>query len=193
MRGPVAALSPRYLYISKALRGDKVLDVGCGYGPLGYMLYSVGFGGYLVGVDVFLPYLRKAKIFYGDVVQADARMLPFRDGAFSDAVCSEVVEHMDKHDGYLLLEELKRLAWNVVVTCPLGFNRHPEYDGNPFQEHKSAWYPRDFEKRGYEVAAWGRKIQLLIGKGYIFAQYPRLTVKLPNQRLSKVLGVMRRA
>jgi SAM-dependent methyltransferase len=60
--------------------GARFLDVACGHGR--HMAHMPRDS--VVGIDIKLEYLRHAKKF-GDVVQADIRLMPFRKGAFHGA------------------------------------------------------------------------------------------------------------
>jgi hypothetical protein len=43
----------------------------------------------------------------------------------------------------------------VVILTPYGFMVQPPYPDQPWMEHKSGWWPRDFEARGYVVSGTG--------------------------------------
>ncbi|TDE26890.1 class I SAM-dependent methyltransferase [Actinomadura sp. 6K520] len=82
---------------------SRVLDVGCGEGAL-----SAVFAGsppfLLVGLDASAVLLRAHP---GPRVQADARRLPFRDGAFDAVVAVNMLYHLD--DPGLALREAHRV------------------------------------------------------------------------------------
>jgi SAM-dependent methyltransferase len=50
---------------------------------------------------------------------ADARALPFDDGAFDVAHCSLLLHHLDPHDAVQALEELRRVSTRGVVINDL--------------------------------------------------------------------------
>ena len=66
----------------------------------------------------------------------------------------DVVEHLEKNEGKVLLKEVDRVARKqIVIFTPLGFMpQHIELDkrdrwglhGGDFQEHKSGWLPNEF-------------------------------------------------
>lgn len=128
------------------------LDAGCGKGdsrsPFGM------FASYFVGLDVFYPYLKscKANELFDDVVMGDVKHLPFRNESFDVAMSFNVIEHLEKEDGDLMLRQLERVAKKyVMVTTSYEFYEQHSYDGNPYQEHLSHWSEAEFKERGYEV------------------------------------------
>lgn len=76
--------------------GARVVDVGCGDGR--HVREAARRGCFSVGVDYDATELRKARARLGgaavDLVVADASRLPFRDGAFEAAICTETLEHL---------------------------------------------------------------------------------------------------
>ena len=97
--------------------GDTILDVACGRGKWGYLLRvnwwrtEKGKGDsepkILIGVDIFFPFLKKVKYhrIYDDVVLCHASYLPFREDSFDVVLASEILEHIEKGEGQLLLRE----------------------------------------------------------------------------------------
>ena len=134
--------------------GRSILDVGCGKGSLGILMLRNG--RYIVGVDIFLPYLRYCKIAksYSDCVLADARYLPFKGQAFDIVVCKDMIEHIEKEECIPLINEMEEIARRrVVIACPVGFSPKSasSIEGNVWQIHKSAWFPQEFRRMGYVV------------------------------------------
>ena len=67
--------------------------------------------------------------------------------------CSEVLEHLPFTDGMELLANVEKwAAKKVIITVPNGWVSQDEYDGNPYQRHRSWWYASDFRRRGYRVS-----------------------------------------
>ena len=88
-------------------RGDKVLDLGCGFGR--HAFEAARRGASVVALDagrdevngvadMFAAMVEAGELDAGsvhaDVVQGDALHLPFPDGAFDRVICSEVLEHI---------------------------------------------------------------------------------------------------
>jgi len=167
---------PSWWTISKHLdkRGKSLLDVGCGRGgPIERInrerkLFSVG-------ADIFRPYLLHCRAVgvYDDLVCCDVRLLPFGPGRFDIVLCSEVLEHLQRHEAEELISEMERIAYRqVVISTPVGRCHQQEYDGNPHQAHRSTWLPQDFRRLGYSVRGSG-----LRGMGGLIAQE---TSRLPE-------------
>ncbi len=150
---------PSWWTISKHLdkRGKSLLDVGCGRGGSierinrKRKLFSVG-------VDIFQPYLLhcRAAGFYDELVRCDVRLLPFGPDRFDIVLCSEVLEHLQRYEAERLINEIELIARRqVIISTLVGRCHQHEYDGNPYQAHRSAWTPEDFRQLGYAVRGSG--------------------------------------
>lgn len=93
---------------------DRIVDVGCG--PAGTGLAALEPGARITGVDfVDRPgYADGPREF----VVADARALPFEDGAFEIAYSSSVIEHLEPGDRPRFAAELRRIAGRYWVQTP---------------------------------------------------------------------------
>ncbi len=137
--------------IGRLLDGESqtCLDVGCGRGAFPVLgKYSS------VGVDIYGPNLAiaRGKGIYRDVLQCDVRELPFAPGSFDSVICIEVIEHLDKAEGTVLLRQLETIARRqVIITTPWGYCPLDEREDNPHLNHLSGWFPEEFTRAGYEV------------------------------------------
>jgi len=153
---------------------SAVLDVGCGPGYFFQEVRRRMRPRYAVGVDLFLPFLSACRrtMVYDDVILCDVRALPFIRRSFDSAICTEVIEHLEKRDGVGLIHQLEGIAkQNVVISTPVGFlHECPEYDrervlqnGSEYLKqqnayhspHVSGWSPQEFRRRGYRVVGTG--------------------------------------
>jgi len=151
-----------YGIITRAIgkNGRKLLDVGCGDGSLAKAL-NLNKNFKLTGVDIFEQYLKKARKtgLYEKLIKADVRNLPFKEEKFDVVFCAHLIEHLTRKEGLNLIGQLEKVAIRrVVFVTPVGFFPQDEYDENPYQEHKSTWWPEDFKKRGYKVIGQGLKL-----------------------------------
>jgi hypothetical protein len=81
-------------------------------------------------------------IYLGDIRELD-RVLPPDAPRYDLALLVDVIEHLEKPAGFELLARLLGRARRVLVTTPLGFRRQ-EIPGQPYETHRSGWYPWDF-------------------------------------------------
>lgn len=131
----------------------SVVDVGCGRGEPIIHLQKLGLHCYMVGVDLFSPYVKecKEKKLHNDYVIANATSLPFRNQSFDAALFLDVLEHLPKNDGCKAIHELERIAQIVALSSPTRFLHQDDYDDNPYQVHISGWQPSELKKLGYKV------------------------------------------
>jgi len=136
-------------YLNRELKNCRtVIDLGCGSNsPIAGMCIT-----YSVGVDLSKICLLEAKSkgIYDECVWMDVRSLGFRFKSFDCAVALDVLEHVEKSEGFQMLEEIEKIAREkVIVQTPNGFVL--QKDGSPLQIHRSGWGVDDFLKRGYTV------------------------------------------
>lgn len=143
--------------IESVEKGKRILDVGCGGGKWGYLLkISRKSPIYSVGIDVHGPNLQfvKEHKVYDEVIRSDARSLPFRDGWFQVVLAIEVLEHLEKSEGWEMLREIERVcSEEVILTTPNVYwhqrGRHHS------MEHKCRWTAKELSRIGYNVRGVG--------------------------------------
>jgi ubiquinone/menaquinone biosynthesis C-methylase UbiE len=121
------------------------------------VLRRLGLSSRVIGLDVYVQYLKNIKVLkiYDDRILASAKYLPFKEKAFDSVICFQIIEHLSKRDGMVALSELSKVADIGVVTTPVSFVKADVDPRNPFQKHKSGWYPEDFEQLGFRVKGYG--------------------------------------
>ena len=153
----------RFRHITDLIR-DKgaLLDVGCGSSRI---IQALPPGS--IALDIVLPKLRYARKFGKALVQGSGFALPFRDGAFSCVLCSQVIEHVPKESpildelcrvlapgGSLVLGTLDYSNWEWVLTEKLYRWLVP---GPHTGEHIAHYSRRElldwFGSRGFKLAA----------------------------------------
>ncbi|MHC4471509.1 MAG: class I SAM-dependent methyltransferase [Planctomycetota bacterium] len=101
-------------------RAGSILEVGSGSTGLGRYFRGVRF----TGVDLeFTDYgaVRGRRAEGMTAVRADARRLPFRNGAFDLVLSLDMLEHLDPDDRPPVVRELARVSRDhVVVAFPCG-------------------------------------------------------------------------
>ena len=129
---------------------SSVLDLGCGYNsPIQYCNVP-----YSVGVELFEPYLQESqkKHIYNQYIKADIRKVEFEPKSFDAILCSEVLEHLTKEEGYELIKKMEEWARKkIIITTPNGYLWQDGYDNNSMQEHKSGWSVEELENLGFNV------------------------------------------
>jgi hypothetical protein len=107
-----------------------------------------------IGVEIFQDYLEKydapgVEKVHGDMREWQSLGLP----EFQVALFVDSLEHIPKQDGLRLLDSLADKT--VLVYVPEGYWKQdddPWGHGNPWQEHKSEWWPEDF--RDFVITRW---------------------------------------
>jgi ubiquinone/menaquinone biosynthesis C-methylase UbiE len=138
--------------IRSTLRECKtVLDVGCGNcSPMRFVDEA-----YLVGVDGYQPALKEAREHgtHNEYVLGDVKAIGglFPNKRFDACVALDVIEHLEKEDGWRMLEAMERLAdRRVIIFTPNGFVPQKSKNGD-LQEHLSGWTAEEMRARGYRV------------------------------------------
>ena len=109
-------------------RDASVLDVGTGRADMPIAFAGVGWR--IVAVDANPQVSRVARRATErhttiEVVDGDARRLPFTDGSFDVAHCSLLLHHLDPDDAVAALRELARVSRSGVVVNDLRRGRLP--------------------------------------------------------------------
>lgn len=135
---------------------EVLLDIGCGIRPFNYINAKVH-----VCIEPHKEYIENVQI----LPTSEAHFVFLNTDALSgiknfadksvDTVCMmDLIEHLEKEDGFELLKEANRVARKqIIVFTPLGyFPQHyveGENDawglhGGALQQHKSGWELEDF-------------------------------------------------
>lgn len=129
---------------------DTVLDLGCGYNsPIQYCKK-----GFSMGVELYAPYLleSKKKDIHNQYIKADIREVKFEPNSFDVILCSEVIEHLKKEEGYELLERMEIWAKKkIIITMPNGYIWQDDVDSNKLQQHQSEWYTKELKDLGFKI------------------------------------------
>lgn len=111
--------------------GDRVLDIGCGYGRHSFEV--VRRGGHAVAADLSDTELKDVLATFaamgeseelppaalGSCVNANVLTLPFRDGAFDHVIASEILEHIpDDTDAMREVARVCKPGGTITVTVP---------------------------------------------------------------------------
>ncbi|MFX1387170.1 MAG: oligosaccharide flippase family protein, partial [Promethearchaeota archaeon] len=140
--------------LERAITGCKsILDVGCGSdSPIKQFSKKL----YCVGVDMYEPWLDKAKklkihneYYKMNVLKIDEK---FEENSFDCVIALDLIEHLTKKEGIVLLEKMKKIAKKrVIIFTPNEFVSQRVIDDNPWEIHKSGWNVKEMKQRGYNV------------------------------------------
>lgn len=132
----------------------SLLDVGCGFdSPVKRFARCME---RTVGVDLHPPYLAQSRTaaIHNEYHQRNALEVETAFGArsFDCVLAVDLIEHLEKDEGWRLLDAMERVARRkVIVFTPNGFVPQGEIDGNPHQRHRSGWTPVEMRSRGYRL------------------------------------------
>jgi len=154
----------------------SVLDLGCGRSsPLLRFKGRVR----IVGIDVIGRVDGYDEYVKGDVLKAREF---FGEKSF-DMVCAlDLIEHLEKEDGYKLIETMERIARKVIVVMtPNGF---VPQQGGYYDRHRSGWVKEEFKSLGFEV--YGLRGLKFLRKERCEPRSPKV-ITLPVLKVSEVL------
>ena len=101
--------------------GDRVLEVGCGYGWISRALWEAGNAEW-TGIDQSVEMVRRLRTEYpgrgSRALHADALHLPFRDGEFDKVLCTGVLMHIGQHT-VAVREMIRVLRPGGVLLCSI--------------------------------------------------------------------------
>lgn len=140
--------------LEKAIGNSQtVLELGCGdNSPLQFFTDKF----YSTGVDLFEKSIEisKNKNIHNDYIKADVLEIEqyVAANSYNTVIALDLIEHLEKNEGYKLIQIMKKLAKNkVIIFTPNGFMPQGDLNENPWQVHRSGWETSDFEKEGFKV------------------------------------------
>lgn len=83
---------------------------------------------------------------------------------FDICTAFDLIEHLSREDGYLLLYEIDRLTCGIsIVFTPNGFVWQAPSSNNPFNAHISGWKPSELREMGWHAARGHTGFRRLFG------------------------------
>ncbi len=160
MQSEMKSTLPFLFYWLNRVPGNlhSALDLGAGRGVVGAMLQTYREPAKLDAIEIHEPYAQFASRFYTSMTIGNAveKIAALPAQSYDIVTCFEMIEHLSKDQGLVLLKEMERVGKFVFVSTPSTFFPQPEYDNNVHQVHLSLWTARDFRSRGYSVRGFGR-------------------------------------
>lgn len=183
------------------LKTDIVLDIGCGIRPQTFFQPKLH-----ICCDPYEEYVKILQNRFSDNRNVlilhgtwDSVIKLFPNHSIDSIFLIDVIEHIEKDEGWNLLKECERVARKqIVIFSPLGFVSQ-EYqsgdvdgwglDGTDWQVHKSGWVPEDFDnswkilgsKEYHYVDPKGEIIDPPYGALWIIKNIPSIKIRLKTR------------
>ncbi len=117
-----------------------VVDIGAGVGTYKTLLESTK--ARWIGIEIFAPYITEynLKDIYEDVICSDARYMDFALlGEIDLVIAGDVIEHMPRNDAIGLLDRLKAVSKNIIISVPIIESHQGTVNGNEYETHHYQW------------------------------------------------------
>lgn len=136
----------------------KVIDLGTEYGHTGRYVREAFPNAEIVGVEVHEPTIiacrQEEGQNYNALIHIDAlAFLATFESKADVIIAAELIEHLSKEDGLLLLRGIAEHSHLGVVTSPMGFKPQGPMYGNPYQNHISGWEQKELAQAGWDTYA----------------------------------------
>lgn len=140
----------------------SILDIGVGFGSFGVLareytdIWNGNYNKYLwqtriEGVEIYEDYYNLIYHYAYDVVyfvDICGEILD-RLSKYDLIVMKDVIEHISKDKGKVLLEKINKLGKFVVVITPIEVSVQGAVFGNDAETHRSSWCKEDFKNVVY--------------------------------------------
>jgi len=126
-----------------------ILDLGCGgNSPLRFLQTKT------YGIDASISAIKAARKNKTHnllkVMEVKQAIRYFKPKSFEAVVALDLIEHLNKEDGYNLLSDMEKLAIKKsIIFTPNGFIA--QSGNSTFDLHRSGWTSEEFKKLGYKV------------------------------------------
>lgn len=88
----------------------------------------------------------------------------FKDDQFDLVICFNLIEHLSKSMGYLLLYQIDRISCkSKIIYTPNGFVLQPPAINAQHNSHISGWQKKDFKQFGYRISIGQVGLKFLFG------------------------------
>jgi SAM-dependent methyltransferase len=139
---------------------ESVLDLGCGVGRTGFLLWEQGIGTERVGIELSPDYVARARELgvYDRVEQADLSegLGSYGDDSFDVVLCIDVLATLEKEAAVRLIRESERVARKRVVLL-VALHKRPRKRATTTETDRSTWSLREVASLGYDVKPFGSR------------------------------------
>lgn len=135
---------------------NSVLDLGCGNNSS--LRYCHIPKLYKVGVEIFKPNIEYSKHYniHDEYICSDILKVDFSDNEFDAVILIQVIEHLKKEDGEIILTKMEHWAGKkILIACPNGFIQQDSFYGNPHDIHHSGWNIKEMKAMGFKAYGQG--------------------------------------
>jgi len=143
---------PTILDIVTAIKPNKILDIGIGFGKYGFLLREYlelwdgreaynDFKRQIDGIEIFPDYITSMhKYLYNTIYIGDAIEISSKLSCVYDIVLLiDCLEHFSHEDGMLLLSKLKNKTKNILVAVPKNMWWRKTLFKNEHEAHRFQW------------------------------------------------------
>lgn len=111
------------------------------------------------------------------------------DSAFDLVVAFDLIEHLSKRDGFIMLYEVDRIsATTSIIFTPNGFVWQPPSINNFFNAHISGWRPSELKKLGWTKLRGHTGFRCMYGPYGLHKNWVKGWIFLEIDALLKILG-----
>lgn len=116
----------------KALKPERIVEIGCGFGRNIKFLINQGIeADRITGVDISPKMIRKAKRYIQNkrvqLIVADGKKLPFKDNAFDVSLVHGVLMHVKSDEVEEAVREILRVTKNIMIAVEQNYESDNTY------------------------------------------------------------------
>ncbi len=146
----------RHIEKQKSIKKIRILDIGAGSAR-----YWVTVAEKLPTIEIHLTCMDAKRIDTNPIgtsnllIQRVEGLVPtdltdFEMNSYDLVTAFDLIEHLTKEDGYMLLYEIDRISSkSSVIFTPNGFVWQPPSVNNPFNAHICGWTPNELARLGW--------------------------------------------
>ena len=152
-----------------ASKAKSILDIGIGFGKYGFLAReytdvcarnykSETWKVRIDGIEIFPEYITPLHmLIYDNVYVGSAKDMLAKVDNYDLIMFFDVIEHMNKADGLVVLNLIKQKSKQALVSTPMKMAKQGKLYGNEHERHVQQWTKKDLE-------AFGTVIEIKYGK-----------------------------